>query len=297
MRSHRVIYAALIGNLLVAVTKTVAAAITGSSAMLSEAVHSAVDTSNELLLLYGISRSRRPPHPDHPLGHGRELYFWSFIVALLIFALGAGISMYEGIIHIRHPEPITHPLVNYVVLAFASLFEGWTWLIALRQFRAAQGSRRFWEAFKRSKDPPSFMILFEDSAALIGILIAAAGTFAATRLGFPVADGIASILIGLVLAGISVLLARESKSLLIGERANPELTEGILRIARQASGVAEVSVAMTVQLAPDQIVVALSFRFPDDWRASEVVERVRKIEHAVQTAFPEVVDLFIKPRA
>jgi cation diffusion facilitator family transporter len=297
MKPNRVIYAALIGNLLVAVTKGFAAAITGSSAMLSEAIHSVVDTGNEVLLLYGIHRSKVPAHSEHPLGHGRELYFWSFVVALLIFALGAGVSIYEGIAHIRHPEPITNPLVNYVVLALAFVFEGWTWLIALREFKAVQGSRGFYETFHRSKDPPSFMILFEDSAALAGITVAAAGTFAATSLGYPVADGIASVGIGLVLAATSVLLARESKSLLIGERANPELTEGILRIAKQASTAGEVSVAMTVQLAPDQIVVALTFKWPDDLRVSEIVEQVRKIEREVQAAYPEIVDLFIKPRA
>jgi cation diffusion facilitator family transporter len=194
--SPRVIYAALIGNLLVAVTKAVAAALTGSSAMLSEAVHSVVDTGNEVLLLYGIARSRRPSHLEHPLGHGRELYFWSFVVALLIFALGAGVSIYEGIRRLRDPEPITDPLVNYAVLGLAFLFEGWTWQLALRQFRTGQGSRGFLDAFRRSKDPPTFMILFEDSAALLGIGIATIGTFAATALGAPVADGIASILIG-----------------------------------------------------------------------------------------------------
>jgi cation diffusion facilitator family transporter len=264
--------------------------------MVSEAIHSFVDTTNQLLLLYGLRQSRRPAHPEHPLGHGRELYFWSFIVALLIFAIGAGISIYEGILHVRHPEPIRSPLLSYVVLALAFVFEGSSWLIALRRFRKLQGKRGWFEAFKRSKDPPSFIVLFEDSAALAGILLAAVGTFVATSLGRPVADGVASILIGLVLAAIAVLLARESKSLLIGEQANPELIQDILRIVKNTSGATEVSVALSVQLAPDQIVVALSFRFPESMRAADIVAQVRKIEHEVQSAHPEVVGLFIKPR-
>ncbi|HEX5387031.1 MAG TPA: cation diffusion facilitator family transporter [Gemmatimonadales bacterium] len=295
-QSRTVIYAALIGNLLVAVTKAVAAAISGSSAMLSEAVHSFVDTGNEVLLLYGMHRAAEHADPEHPLGHGRELYFWSFIVALLIFALGAGISIYEGVNHIRHPEPITDPLVNYVVLALALLFEGTTWIIALRRFRAVKGSLGYYAAFRRSKDPPSFMVLFEDSAALAGIFLAAAGTFATVTLKAPVFDGIASILIGLVLGAVAILLARESKSLLIGERAGRGLSEAILRIAEAEPSVERVNGVLTVQLAPDQIVAALSIEFTDDVRVSELERRVTEIEHKVRAAHPEVVALFLKPQ-
>ena len=174
--SKTVIYAALAGNLLVAATKFVAAAISGSSSMLSEGVHSLVDTFNEVLLLYGLRRSRRMPDPVHPLGYGRELYFWSFIVAVLLFALGAGVSIYEGVQHMLKPAPIHNPTVNYVVLALSLVFEGASWGVALRAFRAAKGDLSYWQAVRRSKDPPSFMVLFEDSAALIGIAIAALGT-------------------------------------------------------------------------------------------------------------------------
>ena len=289
------VYAALVGNLLVAVTKGIAAAWTGSSSMLSEAVHSLVDTGNEVLLLYGMHRSSQRADAAHPLGYGRELYFWSFIVALLIFALGAGVSIFEGIGHVRTPEPISDAVVNYVVLALAFVFEGASWLVSLRQFRKAKGDLGYFEAFRRSKDPPSFMVLFEDSAALLGIAIAAVGTFASTSLDQPVLDGVASILIGLVLAGTAVLLARESKSLLIGERADRALDRDIRRLV-EASAVARVNGVMTVQLAPDQILAALSLEFADDLRAPQIEEAVVRIEQQVRAAHPEVVRLFIKPQ-
>lgn len=294
--SRQVVYAALAGNLLVAMTKTCAAIWTGSAAMLSEAIHSAVDTGNEMLLLYGMRRSVRRADPDHPIGYGREIYFWSFIVALLVFALGAGISVYEGIEHIREPEPIRHPLVNYLVLALALVFEGVSWGISLRQFNAVKGALGYYDAFRRSKDPPSFMILFEDSAALIGILIAACGTFVATRFNLPKFDGVASILIGLVLAATAILLARESKSLLIGERADRELCDSILRIAEEASPSLHANGVLTVQLAPDQILAGLSLEFADELRAPQIEESVIDIERKIRAAHPEVVTLFIKPQ-
>jgi len=294
--SKKVVLAALLGDLLVAFTKAGAAAWTGSSAMLSESVHSFADTSNELLLLYGMSRSVRRADPEHPLGYGRELYFWSFIVALQVFALGAGVSIYEGVVHLCHPEPITKPLVNYLVLGLAFLFDGRSWLISLRRFRAARGSFGYYQAFRRSKDPVTFVVLFEDSAALIGILIAALGTFAATSLHMPAYDGIASILIGLVLVGTASLLARESKSLLIGERADGKLSDQILRIAQQTSPALRANGVLTVQLAPDQILAALSIEFADDLRTPQIEIAVVDIESKIRAAHPEVVTLFVKPQ-
>src|SRR3954468_13617476 len=205
--SQRVIYAALAGNLMIALTKFAAAWWTGSSAMLSEGVHSVVDTSNQLLLLYGIHRASRPPDEDHPLGYGRELYFWSFIVALLIFSLGAGVSFYEGIAHISAPVHISDPVVNYIVLAISFVFEGATFGIALKEFDKVRGTLGYLEAVTASKDPPSFLVLFEDSAALIGILIAFAGTIAAQVLAMPVLDGLASIGIGVLLTITAAFLA------------------------------------------------------------------------------------------
>jgi len=291
------VYAALIGNLLVAITKGIAAAWTGSSSMLSEAVHSLVDTGNEVLLLYGMHRASQPPDAAHPLGYGRELYFWSFVVALLIFALGAVVSIFQGIGHVREPEPINDAVVNYVVLALAFLFEGTSWAVSLRQFRAAKGELGFFEAFRRSKDPPSFMVLFEDSAALIGIALAALGTFASASLGWPVMDGVASILIGVVLALTSMLLARESKSLLIGERADRGLGNDIVRIAAAQPGIDSVNGVLTTQLAPDQIVVALSADFADALSARDVENIVLDIEREVAARYPEVVTLFVKPQS
>jgi cation diffusion facilitator family transporter len=294
--SKTVIYAALGGNLLVAATKFVAASISGSSSMLSEGVHSLVDTLNEVLLLYGLRRSARMPDPVHPLGYGRELYFWSFIVAVLLFALGAGVSIYQGVLHVLAPAPIDNASVNYVVLALSFVFEGVSWRVALRAFRAAKGDLGYWQAVRRSKDPPSFMVLFEDSAALIGIVIAALGTFAADSLDRPALDGVASILIGLVLAFTASVLARESKGLLIGERADPQLADSIEALAISEPGVAGANGIMTVHLAPQQIVAALSLEFDDELRAPRIEAAVADLEQRVRERHPQVVALFVKPQ-
>ncbi|MEP7296119.1 MAG: cation diffusion facilitator family transporter [Burkholderiales bacterium] len=294
--STQVIYAALVGNLLVAFTKAGAAAWTGSSAMLSEAVHSFVDIGNQVLLLYGMRRAKLQADADHPIGYGRELYFWSFIVALLVFALGAVVSIYHGVLHVKDPEPVRDAFVNYTVLGLAFVFEGSSWWIALRHFRAVKGALGYYAAFRASKDPPSFVGLFEDSAALIGIAIAAFGSFAATELGMPAFDGVASILIGVVLACTAALLARESKSLLIGERADHALSESLLRIAEAASTDSHANGVLTVQLAPDQILAALSIEFADALRVPQVEAAVAEIEQRIRVAHPEVVTLFIKPQ-
>lgn len=290
------IYAALIGNVLVASTKAIAAAWTGSSGMLSEAVHSLVDTSNQVLLLYGMRRADMRPDRQHPLGYGRELYFWSFIVALLVFAVEAGVSVYERVVHLQNPEPITDPLVNYVVLGLAFLMEGTSWFISLRQFRNAKGTLSYYEAFVRSKDPTSFMVLFEDSAALIGIAIATLGTCASTALGAPMIDGVASILIGVVLATVSMLLARESKSLLVGEQADPQMRASILNIARDHCTCSHRNGLLTAQLAPDQILAALSLEFEDDLTAAKIEQEVLELERRIHDRHPEVVTLFVKPQ-
>jgi cation diffusion facilitator family transporter len=294
--SKRVVYAALAGNLLVALVKFGAAWWTGSSAMLSEAVHSLVDTSNQGMLLYGIHRSALPADDRHPLGHGRELYFWSFIVALQMFMLGAGVTFYEGLDHIRDPHPIVDPVVSYVVLGCAALFEGTTWVIALRNFRKSKGDLGYLEAAHRSKDPPAFIVLFEDTAAIIGIAIALAGTVAADRLAMPMFDGVASIGISLVLAATAIMLARESKELLIGEPASARVATAILEIARKQAGVERANVIFTVHLAPDQIVAALSVEFSDSLTTPEIEERIAAIERAISDAHPDVIAVFVKPQ-
>jgi len=290
------VYAALAGNIAVALTKLIAAVVTGSSAMFSEAVHSIVDCGNEGLLLYGYNRATRRPDLVHPLGFGRELYFWSFIVALLLFALGAGVSVYQGIRHIIAPHVVEHVYVTYGVLGLSFVFESISWGIAWRGFAKVRGDLGFWIAFRRSKDPPAFMVLFEDSAALIGIAIAVAGILSANLLDMPVFDGIASILIGLVLGGTALLLAIESKSLLIGERATPGLVEAICRIAQSQPGVIHANSALTAQLAPDQAMVALSIEFDNALRTDDIELCVAAIEERVRLEHPDVVALFVKPQ-
>jgi cation diffusion facilitator family transporter len=294
--SRRSVYAALAGNILVALTKAGAALWTGSSAMMSEAVHSAVDSANEILLLYGYHRAGRPPDQLHPLGYGRELYFWSFIVALLIFALGAGVSLYQGFMHVLYPRPIEEPLVNLVVLGLSFIFEGATWLIALRGVRKSAKRFGFYGAFLRSKDPPAYMVLFEDSAALTGIIIAAAAIGGTILLEQPLWDGIGSMLIGLLLAATSIVLARETKSLLIGEPAHPELTESIRETARTSPGVLRVNGILTAQMAPSEVIAAVSVEFADDRRADDIEQSVIAIEDKVRKAHPEVAAIFIKPQ-
>ena len=292
----KVVYAALVGNVLVAATKTVAAVLTGSSAMLSEAIHSFVDTGNEILLIYGSHRSRRKPDIDHPFGYGRELYFWSFIVALLIFGVGAGVAFYEGIQHIRTPEPIARPVVNYIVLALSLLFEGSSWLIALRAVKRSKGNRTYWQAITCSKDPPQFMVLVEDSAAIVGIFIAFAGTWASVTFNEPRLDGVASLLISLVLAVVSIVLARESKNLLIGERAEPAITRSVCDIARKMKGVAGVNGVKTTQMSPTQILAFMSIEFDDAMTIVQVEKIVADLEAAVSKTHPEVMAVFIKPQ-
>jgi cation diffusion facilitator family transporter len=294
--SRRAVWAALVGNLLVTATKAGAAAFTGSSAMLSEAVHSFVDTGNEVLLLYGMRVAKKKADRDHPAGYGRELYFWSFIVALLVFALGAGVSIFQGVARILHPQPIENAIVGEAVLAASFLFESWSWFISVRQFSKVKGNLGWWQAFVRSKDPPLFMVVFEDTAALIGIAIAAAGTVLAAHFDMPLADAVSSILIGLVLACTSTLLARESKSLLIGERADSRLIRSILAIANGASGSSRANGVLTIQLAPDQIMAAMSFEFDDALTAPQIEEMIADIERRIHAAHPEVTSLFVKPQ-
>ena len=291
-----VIYAALAGNLLIAVTKLGAAAWTGSSAMLSEGVHSLVDTSNQALLLYGIHRSKRPPDEFHPLGYGRELYFWSFIVALLIFSLGAGVSFYEGIAHIRHPVAVTDPMINYMVLGVSFVFESITWVIAWREFSKLRGPLGLIEAVKRSRDPTSFLVLFEDSAALIGILIALAGTVSAEWLDMPELDGVASLGIAVLLAATAMFVARESKSLLLGEPAKRAVLDSIRKTVLKNSDVADIGRLVTVHLAPDQIVVALDVNFKDDLLASRIEADVAAFDGQLRTKHPEIVAVFVNPK-
>ena len=228
--SKKVIYAALIGNALIAVTKFAAATVTGSSAMLAEGIHSLVDTGNQGLLLYGLARAGKPADEKHPFGYGAELYFWAFVVAIMIFAIGAGISIYEGVHKVMDPHAITNPLINYVVLGLAMIFEGVAWWIALKEFRTRKGKRGWIEAVRDSKDPSVFTVLFEDTAAMLGLIVAFLGIAGAQYFGIAALDGTASIVIGVILAITAALLAYETKGLLIGEAAAPEVVETVRAI-------------------------------------------------------------------
>lgn len=291
------IYAALGSNLAIAATKFAAAAVTGSSAMLSEGVHSLVDTTNELLLLYGLKRAARPADTNHPFGHGRELYFWSFMVALLVLVVGAAVACYQGVSHILDPEPMRKPLMNYIVLGASFAFEGVSWWFGLEAFRANKGAQGFVEGFRNSKDPTTFIVLFEDTAALLGLLIAAAGIAAAQAFNEPRLDGVASLGIALVLLVSSLLLARETKALLIGESAGPHLRDAILRIASADPGIRRANGVLTVQLGPKQIVAALSVEFQEALNTTQIEQCVNRMEAAIRQALPDIVTLFVKPQS
>lgn len=292
--SNFVVWAALAGNLLIAVSKFVAAIISGSSAMLSEAIHSTVDTGNQGLLLFGMRRAARPADAGHPFGHGLELYFWSFVVALLIFGLGAGVSAYEGITKLAHPAAVENVGWNYAVLALAALFEGTTWTIALREFNTRRGSTGLFTALRQSKDPTIFTVLFEDTAALIGIAIAAAGLLLYDRAGLVWADGVASLLIALVLGATAFFLARETKSLLTGEAISARMNGAIRDIIGQHPSVKSINELKAIHLGPQEILAATSLELHDGQGLSAVESAVSNIERQTRTRFPAVRHLFIE---
>lgn len=292
--SKLAIYGAIAANIAIAITKFIVAGITGSSAMLSEGVHSAVDTFNGILLLIGLRLSKRPATDEHPFGHGKELYFWSLIVAVLIFGLGGGVSFYEGIQHIRQPEPIRDPTWNYVVLAAAGLFEGSSFVIALRQFRKEVGARPFWRALHASKDPTTYTVLAEDSAALLGLAIAAAGIYLSHLLEMPELDGFASLVIGLLLAGVAVLLIRESRGLLIGEGVRPETARAIRAMAREEPGVHAVGRILSMYMGPNDVLAVIDLDFDDGTSTEDAAAAIAAIESRVRARYPMIKRLFIE---
>lgn len=295
--STRTLVVALLANLGIAVSKFVAAMITGSSAMLTEGVHSVVDCTNQLLLMWGRHASKRPADKLHPFGYGRELYFWSFVVAVMVFALGAGVSIYEGVLHIQNPEPAVSPIIAYAVLLIAFLLEGWSTVEAYRDFRRAKGTLSWFQAIRRSKDPPAFIVLLENGAAMAGIIAAAIGLGLSQLTHDPFYDGAASVVIGLILAGTSCLLAFESKALLIGEAADPELVAALHDMVQGKKGVTAVGQVLTIHSAPDQITAMLSVDFDDDITARDVEALVWGIEQEAATRFPMVRRLYLRPRS
>ena len=296
-RSGKVLWIALAANVGVAIAKFVAAGITGSSAMLTEGVHSLVDSVNQLLLLYGEKRARKPPDERHPVGYGRELYFWSFVVAILVFALGAGVSVYEGVIHILEPQEAVSPLVAYIVLAVAFALEGWSLWAAYKPFNRSRGQLSWWTALRQTKDASTIVVLLENGAALAGIVVAAVGLGFSLVTDNPVYDGVASILIGLILAAVAAFLARESKGLLIGEAASHETIAAIRAAIERRPEVCGIGTIVTVQLAPNIVFAAADVDFADDIQAGDIERLIAEVERRLNASTPDVRSLYIKPTA
>lgn len=292
--SKRVIYAALIGNSLIAVTKFFAATVTGSSAMFSEAIHSCVDTGNQILLLYGMKRAQRKSDVSHPFGYAQEIYFWAFVVAILIFALGSGISIYEGIHKVLQPEPVVDAWLNYIVLGVAMIFEGAAWAVAFREFNSRRGKRSIMRALQDTKDPSIMTVLLEDSAAMLGLVVAFTGIFVAQTFDMPVFDAVASIVIGVILAGAAIVLGLETKSLLIGEAATPETLRSLEGLIGGVPGVCAVNEILTMHLGPEAILLNVSLDFDDHLTAGEIEKTVTSLEKRIRNVHPEVSRVFIE---
>ena len=282
------------GNGLIAVTKIIATVVTGSSAMLSEAVHSIVDTGNQALLLWGIKRSSRPADERHPFGYGMELYFWTFVVAILIFAIGAGVSLYEGFSKINNPQQVKYIYINYIVLGFAMIFEGGAWIVAFREFRKRKGKLGYLKAMQVSKDPTVFTVLFEDSAAMLGLFAAFIGLLLTQWLGNPVFDALASIAIGLILSFTAMLLAYESKGLLIGEAASREVVSSIRDIVKGKSEILSINEILTMHMGPEDVLLNISLDFHDNISSGEVEKAITQLEIQIKQKHPEVARIFIE---
>jgi cation diffusion facilitator family transporter len=290
--SRLAIIAAIAGNIAVAITKFIAAGITGSSAMLSEGIHSLVDTGNGGFMLLGIRKSQLAPDFEHPFGHGKELYFWSLIVAIAIFAVGCGMSMYEGITHLLHPEPVGKAVWNYAVLGFALVFEGTSWVFGWKAFRSVRGRRGIFEAIRKSKDPSTFMVFFEDSAALLGIAIAFIGIFVGQQFQNPYADGLASIMIGLVLGFVSFILAYESKGLLIGEGVDRETLQRLRKLVEKDDAVEHVSRLLTMYFGPHEVLLTLEVKFRDDLSMVAMRKAIGRIKARVRKDYPDITRIY-----
>jgi cation diffusion facilitator family transporter len=290
------IYGALAANIGIAVVKFVAASITGSSAMISEGIHSAVDSGNSLLLLLGMKRSQRPPDRGHPFGHGKEIYFWSLIVAILVFSLGGGMSVYEGISHIQHPEALKDPFWNYIVLFASMFFEGASLIYAVREFNKGRGKLGFWKEVGMSKDPALFAVIYEESAAITGLTIALLGVFLGHYFNNPLYDALASMLIGLVLIIVAITMVRESKGLLVGESADREIVTGIYDLVNKEPKVKTLYFPLTMHLAPNEILLALDVEFDKVMTVNELFGTIKKLEDQIKEAFPNVKKIYIEAK-
>lgn len=295
IRKNMVLFGALTANLGIAIAKFIAASITGSSSMISEGIHSVVDSLNQVLLLYGEHRADRPADKEHPFGYGRELYFWAFVVAILIFAVGAGVSFYEGYIHYLEPGTLKDPTINYVVLLFAFLLEGTSWTIAIRKFATSKGDAGWWTAIRGSKDPSIFIVVFEDSAALAGLIVAGMGVWASHWFDAPWLDGIASMVIGVILAMVAVLLARETKGLLIGERADAQVVDHVWETVAHKTWVSGVNHVRTIHTSPRQVFVAISADIADEITIGEAECLIEELENQLKAELPQLSSIYIRP--
>ncbi|MBK4736553.1 cation diffusion facilitator family transporter [Noviherbaspirillum pedocola] len=292
--SRIVVFAAIAGNVAIATTKFIVAGISGSSAMLSEAIHSTVDTGNDLLLLFGMKLSERKPNAAHPFGYGREQYFWSLIVAVLVFGLGGGMSIYEGLQHMRHPEPLKDPMWNYIVLAASTVFEGISFAIGVREVWKSKGEQGFFTALHNSKDPSTFTVVAEDAAALAGLGLAALGVFASHHFNRPDLDGAASLAIGVLLAGVAILLIYESRGLLIGEGISTDTAHTIRLMALDDATVRAVGYPLSMYLGPEEVLLTLDIEFEDTLSSEEMTASVRRLESAIRARFERIRRIYIE---
>lgn len=294
--SKKAIVAAIVGNLAIAVIKFVAAGFTGSSAMISEGIHSLVDTGNGVLLFHGLRRGAKPADQEHVFGHGMEVYFWSLIVAISIFAVGGGMSIYEGITHIIHPSELESPYINYIVLGLSMVFEAMSFTVAWRAFKSHKGSRNVVTAVRRGKDPSLFTVVFEDTAALAGLIVAFIGILLSHLLGIPELDGAASVVIGMILVSAAIWLASESRSLLVGEVADPEIVSALRDAALCDPAVADLGDVLTMHLGPEQVLLNIEVTFKSGITVEEVDDAIRRIEQRIQLPYPQVTHIFVEVR-
>jgi cation diffusion facilitator family transporter len=300
--STKVVLAALAGNLAIAVAKFAAFAVSGSSAMLTEAIHSMVDTSDQLLLLVGEKRSRLGPDAAHPLGHGGEAYFWSFIVALMVFLVGGLLSIWAGVRHLLRPEPLGSPWLNFAVLVAAAVFDGLSFVVGYREYKrlvrgkTVDGRRVGLVRFIRiSKDPNLFATLLEDTAGIAGVVLAGAGVFGSSVLRLPWADGAASISIGLLLMGVAFVMANETRSLIAGEGVAQPVLEEMEKVLASDGRIVSVEDVSTRHLGPQEVMVALTLQLDPKLNGKAAAQTVRELTAALKKAEPRVACVYVRP--
>lgn len=293
--NQKSIYSALAANLLIALTKFIAGSFTNSSSMISEGIHSTVDTANQLLILYGIKRSKKAPDQSHPFGYGKELYFWSFVVSILIFGLGGALSIYQGVAHIIEPEIMKDPFWNYIVLFLSLIFEGTSFIIAVKAFNQTRNGMGWWDAIVKSKDPSSFLVVFEDGAAVAGLIIVMILMGFSHALQIPELDGLASVIVGLLLVFVSFILARESRSLLMGEGIASETREKITRLAEKDAAVVKVKNILSTYQSPEEVILMLIIDLEEHLDTEEITETIQRIRADIKNEFKFVRFVIIQP--